>query len=343
MNENRLFSTISNIDEELINEAVNASRKKKLPALRITASVAAFASIALVAVIIVNINKQQNMISETGTANVQTSEKADSDMTESKKHNSENIPTAQPGKQTAIEQLIDDNECLEYLKEPAFIIWNDNSYMQAFNDREYTPDKDIGRVGDFDDFYSGFDDDSRVYTVKEDDKVLLVIFETGDSVTLMLDSLGYCNFNGLRVDNSLMAVLLSADDEKAYSVYVTRPDSDDMYDYVYNGKTLNQMKEKLYESWKTSDSKINSLETEYNEALHAFLKEKIETVYDILKENGIQSQLINEVSCEMTISKEQFETLAASGSIPYEYAFGLSSGGYVTDDESGLENEICVE
>ena len=41
MKDNKLFSAMSHIDEELINEAVNASKTKKLPVFRITAAAAA--------------------------------------------------------------------------------------------------------------------------------------------------------------------------------------------------------------------------------------------------------------------------------------------------------------
>ncbi len=221
-----------------------------------------------------------------------------------------------------------------------FIITDDGkTYMQVFNNSEYTLDKDIGRAGDFRGCYSDLDDNSRVYTVKEDDKILVVKFESGGSVTLMLreeglqDRMGYYRFNGLRVDQSVMAAL-SSNDGKAYSVYVTRPDSDDMYDYVYNGKTLRQMKEELNESWKTEHGKYNPLDEEYQAAVHAFLKEKIKAAYDILTAQGIKAELINEVRCEAEMTKKQFEALAASNSLPDEYAFGLVSGGYLTDDEA---------
>ena len=147
------------------------------------------------------------------------------------------------------------------------------------------------------------------------------------------DRMGYYRFTGLRVDQSVMAAL-SSNDGKAYSVYVTRPDSDDMYDYVYNGKTLRQMKEELDESWKTEHGKYNPLDEEYQAAVHAFLKEKIKAAYDILTAQGIKAELINEVRCEAEMTKEQFEVLAASNSLPDEYAFGLSSGEYLTDDEA---------
>jgi len=399
MKDNKLFSAMSNIDEELIDEAINAS--KKLPVFRITAAAAAIVFIALAATVLVNINKHPNMIAEQKTSTVHASEKADNTMPESKEQKNESIDsslngdnstkapdtqpsntektkaegnsgsveqptentttvqtgeTEQPDVSTPSEQTIKNEQPATNTSETqtseqtpveppidegsdmlGFIIKDGKTYMQVFNKTEYTLDEDIGRAGDFKGFYADLDDNSRVYTVKEDDKILIVKFEAGGSVTLMLwnedvqDRMGYYRFNGLRVDRSLMAAL-SSNDGKAYSVYVTRPDSDDMYDYVYNGKTLRQMKEELEESWKTEHGKYNPLDEEYQAALHVFLKEKIKAVYDILTENGIQAELINEVRCEMTMTKEQFEAIAASGSISDEYAFGLSSGGYFVDD-----------
>ncbi len=360
MKDSKLFSAMGNIDEELIDEALNAPKKKKLPVFRITATAAVFVFIALAATVLANVFKQQDIIAESDTSNVQTSEKAGNTKPESKEQKNEGTTTAKtseterPAESTPAVQTskteqptvgTSDAQTSEYPADEGegsdmlgFIVTDDGkTYMQVFNNTEYTLDKDIGRAGDFKGFYSDLEDNSRVYTVKEDDRILVVKFEAGGSVTLMLwdddiqDRMGYYRFNSLRVDRSLMAAL-SSNDGKAYSVYVTRPDSDDMYDYVYNGKTLRQMKEELEESWKTEHGKYNPLDEEYQTALDTFLKEKIKAVYDILIANGIQAELINEVRCEMTMTKEQFETLAASGSISDEYAFGLSSGGYFVDD-----------
>ena len=374
MKDNKLFSAMGNIEEELIDEALNAPKKKKLPVFRITAAAAVFVFIALAATVLVNINKQPNMIAGSNTSNVQTSEKTNSTKQESKEQKdegtvsalngdistkasdtqpnkteqsnaeensgsveqiTESTPTSQRSEQSPVEQPTDEGEESDML---GFIITDDGkTYMQVFNSTQYTLDEDIGRAGDFRGYYSDLNDNSRVYTVKEDENILVVKFESGGSVTLMLreeglmDRMGYYRFNGLRVDRSLMAAL-SSNDGKAYSVHVTRPDSEDMYDYVYNGKTLRQMKEELEESWKTEHGKYNPLDEEYQAALDAFLKEKIKIVYDILITNGIQAELINEVRCEITMTKEQFETIAATGSISDEYAFGLSSGGYFVDD-----------
>ena len=92
------------------------------------------------------------------------------------------------------------------------------------------------------------------------------------------------------------------------------------------------MKEELEESWKTEHGKYNPLDEAYQTALDAFLKEKIKAVYDIMTESGIQAELINEVRCEMQMTKQQFEALGASNSYLDEYAFGLSAGGYFADD-----------
>ena len=363
MKDNKLFSAMGNIDEELIDEALNTPKKKKLPVFRITAAAAALVFIALAAAVFVNINKQPDIVADPDTSNVQTAEKADSTKQGSREQKdegtaavqtskteqpAESTPTAQTSKTEQPASSVSEAQTSEQapveLPEDegsdmlGFIITDDGkTYLQVFNSTEYTLDEDIGRAGDFRGCYSGLDDNSRVYTVKEDKNILVVKFESGGSVTLMLreegltDRMGYYRFNGLRVDSSLMAAL-SSNDGKAYSVYVTRPDSDDMYDYVYNGKTLRQMKEELEESWKTEHGKYNPLDEEYQAACHAFLKEKIKAVYDILTENGIQAELINEVRCEMTMTKEQFETLAASNSYLDEYAFGLSAGGYFADD-----------
>ena len=358
MKNNKLFNAMSNIDEELINEAVNVPKKKRLPVKKFTAAAAVLIIVALSAAVIVNINKQPEIIEKPDTSNTmiadtkeqkndstpvsydQTSKVSKTEHQSSSETSEQSVkskPEAQVSKQTSIEIPKDDDEGSDML---GFIITDDGkTYMQVFNNSEYTLNEDIGRAGDFRGYYSDLDDNSRVYTVKEDDKILVVKFEAGGSVTLMLreeglqDRMGYYRFNGLRVDQSVMAAL-SSNDGKAYSVYVTRPDSDDMYDYVYNGKTLRQMKEELDESWKTEHGKYNPLDEEYQAALHAFLKEKIKAAYDILTAQGIKVKLINEVRCEAEMTKEQFEDLAASNTLPDEYAFGLLSSGYLMDDEA---------
>lgn len=345
MKDNKLFLSMGNIDEELIDEALNAPKKKKLPVFKITAAAAALVFIALAVTVLVNISKQPDMIAESNTSDVQTSDKTDGTKPAESTATEQTGKTEQPTVSTSETQTnktpprdTDDEE--ENSDMLGFIITDDGkTYMQVFNSTKYTLDKDIGRTGDFRGYYSDLKDNSRVYTVKEDENILVVKFEAGGSVTLMLreeglmDSLGYYRFSGLRVDSSMMAAL-SSNDGKAYSVYVTRPDSEDMYDYVYNGKTLRQIKEELEESWKTEHGKNNPLDEEYQAACHAFLKEKIKAVYDILIANGIQAELINEVRCEMTMTKEQFEALAATGSISEEYAFGLYAGNYFVDDEA---------
>ena len=368
MKNNKLFNAMGSIDEELINEAVNVPKKKRLPVMKFTAAAAALVIAALSAAVIVNINKQPYITAKPDVSDTKMTDKVDDIKTDTKeqKNNSTPVSDNQTSKAGKTEQQAGNStETLEkpveskipaqtseqaYFEIPknedegsdmlGFIITDDGkTYMQVFNNSEYILDKDIGRAGDFRGCYSDLDDNSRVYTVKEDDKILVVKFESGGSVTLMLreeglqDRMGYYRFNGLRVDQSVMAAL-SSNDGKAYSVYVTRPDSDDMYDYVYNGKNLRQMKEELDESWKTEHGKYNPLDEEYQAAIHAFLKEKIKAAYDILTAQGIKAELINEVRCEAEMTKEQFEALAASDSLPDEYAFGLASGVYLVDDEA---------
>ena len=367
MKDNVLFSAMGNIEEELIDEALNAPKKNKLHIFKITAAAASLAIMTLAAAIIVNISNKPDITAKPDTFDVQISEKTDKinpdknvggddetasavsgddsvkadgpqkSVTEQPDSRTSSSPSNQFASGTSETQESEQTSSVTTAEDEesdmlGFIITDDGkTYMQVFNNTQYTLDKDIGRAGDFNGYYSGLNDNSRVYTVKEDENILLVKFESGGSVTLMLreegmmDRMGYYRFNGLRVDSSLMAAL-SSNDGKSYSVYVTRPDSDDMYDYVYNGKTLRHIKEELDESWKTEHGKYNPLDEEYQAALHAFLKEKINTVYDILIENDIHAELINEVRCEMTMTKEQFENLAASGSISNEYAFGLSTG-----------------
>lgn len=378
MKNNKLYNSMGSIDEELINEAVNAPKKKRLPVIKLTVTAAAaLVVVAVSAAAIVNINKQPDIIAEPDGSDIQVSGNNETDTAETKgqqdensdivfaghysvptNHSEENKPSqsssAEPPESVPASQTSESNEPITSTSETpsvqqgndeesdmlGFIITDDGkTYMQVFGSSEYTLDRDIGRAGDFRGYYSGLEDNSRVYTVKEDEKILVVKFEAGGSVTLMLreeglqDRSGYYRYNGLRVDQSVMAAL-SSNDGKAYSVYVTRPDSEDMYDYVYNGKTLRQMKEELDESWKTEHGKYNPLDEEYQAALHAFLKEKIRAVYDILTAQGIKAELINEVRCEAEMTKEQFEALAASDSIPDEYAFGLASGRYFIDDEA---------
>lgn len=360
---------MSNIDDELIDEAVNEPKKKRLPVLRITAAAAAFVFIALAAAVLAGINTHTNNISEAVTSNAQTSKEADNvkpknkdegtasaqngesstksaDTQQSKTKGTnaqgssgsaekpdESTPAAQSGEQKPAEPKTVDEES-DVL---GFIIIDEKVYMQVFNNTEYTLDRDIGRAGDFRGFYNGLADNSRVYTVREDEKILVVKLENGGSVTLMLDeeslhdNMGYYRFKHLRVDRSLMAAL-SSNDGKSYSVNVTRPDSDDMYEYVYNGKTLRQMKEELEESWKTFDGKTNPLETEYQAALDAFLKEKIKAIYDILIADGIKAELVNGVRCEAEMTKEQFERFDRDYWYLDEYAFSLRSDGYFNDD-----------
>ncbi len=396
MKKNKLFSSLSHLDEDLLNEAVSASQKKAFPVGKIAAAAAALIFIALSAAVLVNIHQPKNITAENSGSKAQISEKADakpSDTPQSsasaeKPENSE--PSITPStaensskpldfsssaaidpetdlsapiqevpntdtepsvsqSSSAVSGVDDTEEHSEVIpvKPPVgeedsdmagFLIKDGQTYMQVFNQTEYTLDQDIGRVGDFAGYYSGREDNSRVYTVKEDDKILVVQFEAGGSVTLMLweeyavDRMGYYFYHGLRVDRSLMAAL-SSGDSKTYSVYATRPDSDDMYDYEYNGKTIREIKAALEESWKTEHGKYNPLEEEYQAALHAFLKEKIRYIYELLISKGIKAELINEVRCEIEVTKKQFDAFADSTAYLDEFAFGLSSGGYFIDEE----------
>ena len=156
---------MGNIDEELIDEALNAPKKKKLPVFRITAAAAALVFIALAATVLVNINKQPNMTAESNTSNVQTSEKADettlTEQTSKTEQSTASTPAAQTSKTEqstasaseapASEQPADENEGSDML---GFLVTDDGkSYMQVFNSTEYTLDKDIGRAGDFRGYY----------------------------------------------------------------------------------------------------------------------------------------------------------------------------------------------
>lgn len=427
MKNNKLFSAMSHIDEELIHETLNAPKKRKLPVVKLTASAAALVFIALSAAILVNMRKQPDIIAQPQTANTQTSSKEENTKSKEKDYSNESnnfvsdgdysIPTTtiqesqnsqlksetgtdspksqtgetsypntqvstntpeQPEERTIQPQTSEisspniqasqpESQASEQTPIPiqneeeapcemlGSIVWNGKTYMQVFNKTEYTLDKEIGSASDFKGAYHNLDDNSKVYTVKEDEKILVVKFEAGDSVTLMLwnetiqDRMGYYFFNGLRVDPSLYAAL-NSNDGKTYSIYATRPDSDDMFDFIYHGRTLGEIKAELDESWKTADGKNNPLYDEYQAALDAFLKEKIKNIYNILIENGIKAELINGVRCEAEITKEQFEAFAfkafeTTNSHLDEYAFGLSSGGYVTEDEPGpvFEDEPFAE
>ena len=81
----------------------------------------------------------------------------------------------------------------------------------------------------------------------------------------------------------------------------------------------------MEESWKTEHGKYNPLEEEYQAAVHAFLKEKIRYIYELLISKGIKAELINEVRCEIEVTKKQFDAFADSTAYLDEFAFGLSS------------------
>ncbi len=117
------------------------------------------------------------------------------------------------------------------------------------------------------------------------------------------DSMGYYRFNGLRVDRSLMAAL-NSNDGKAYSVYVTRPDSDDMNDYAYNGKTIGSIKSEMNEAmkqmairlWITGESDGQKLVSAWGEDFMAEA-EKIKEEYRIAGTDSYDIAKADEDAC----------------------------------------------
>ena len=267
MKENKLFSAIGNIDEELIDEAVNISKNRRKPFVKFVTAAAVFVFVALSAVILANVNKQPNIISEP-----ETSEKTDN--TESVVDSNSNVSSSKPKQTSTIPQETQTSEQIvtnpsteqnDVSHRVVYIIKDGKTYMQVFNETQYTLDKEIGLLSDFEgyymfnetkytfdeidlagDYYNGLDGNGKVYTVKEDKNILVVKLADGNSVNLMAveENNGYYLFNGLRVSPSLKAAL-SSNDGKVYSVDVTRPDSDDMYSFEYNGRTLGEIKTEL--------------------------------------------------------------------------------------------------
>lgn len=257
MKENKLFSAIGNIDEKLIDEAVNVSKNRRKPFVKFVTAAAVFVFVALLAVIPANVNKQPNIVAEP-----ETSEKADntksvvdsnSNVSSSKPKQTSTVP---PETQTSEQIIANPSTDEQIITNPSteqndvsrrvvyiYIIEDGKKYMQVFNKTQYTLDKEIGLLSDFEGCYKTPDDDSKVYTVKEDKNILVVKLADGNSVNLMAveENNGYYLFNGLRVSPSLKAAL-SSNDGKVYSVDVTRPDSDDMYSFEYNGRTLGEIK-----------------------------------------------------------------------------------------------------
>lgn len=317
---NKLYSAIGHIDEKLIDEAIHTHKTKQFPVKAVSAVAAALAIAAVSAAFLIRGGGQPEQAAAPNSAAADTAAPSDA-----------NEPPATEPKTTPTSG--DEEEISDML---GFIIKDEKVYYQVFYDAEYIIDQEIGFARDFPGAYRDLDDDSKVYSVKEDERILVVKFASGGSVTLMQsdevsqDRLGYYRFHGLRVDRSLMAALLSCDGN-AYAVYVSRPDSEDMYDYIYHGRTLRELKDALDASWKTADAKNNPLEAEYQEALDAFLKEKIAVICGALTANGIDAEIINGVRCEATVTKEQLEAFANTGSYD-EYAFSLLSGNYLTDD-----------
>ena len=280
MKENKLFSAIGNIDEELIDEAVNVSKNRRKPFVKFVTAAAVFIFVALSAVILANVNKQPNIIAEPETSEKTDNAKSDQIIMDkdSKKSETEesskstvdgnsNVSSSKPKQTSTIPQETQTSE--QIVTNPSteqndvsrrvvyiYIIEDGKKYMQVFNETQYTLDKEIGLLSDFEGCegcYKTPDDGSKVYTVKEDKNILVVKFADGNSVNLMAveENNGYYLFNGLRVSPSLKAAL-SSNDGKVYSVDVTRPDSDDMYSFEYNGKTLGEIKTE-YDECETMD------------------------------------------------------------------------------------------
>ena len=325
MNDNKLYSAVGHIDEKLIDEAIHTKTIKRFPVRAVSAVAAALVIAAASAAFLIRGGGQPEQAAAPNSAAADTA--APSDATEPPANDEEENDNVLD---LAVNDKAGNSDML------GFIIKDEKVYYQVFYDAEYIIDQEIGFARDFPGAYRDLDDDSKVYSVKEDERILVVKFASGGSITLMQsdeafqDRLGYYRFHGLRVDRSLMAALLSGDGE-AYAVYVSRPDSEDMYDYIYHGRTLRELKDALDASWKTADAKNNPLEQEYQEALDAFLTEKIHKICGALTASGIDAEIINGVRCEATVTKEQLEAFANTGSYD-EYAFGLSRGNYLTDD-----------
>ena len=278
MKENKLFSAIGNIDEKLIDEAVNVSKNRRKPFVKFVTAAAVFIFVALSAVILANVNKQPNIIAEPETSEKTDNAKSDQIIMDkdSKKSETEesskstvdgnsNVSSSKPKQTSTIPQETQTSEQIvtnpsteqnDVSHRVVYIIKDGKTYMQVFNETQYTLDKEIGLLSDFEGCegcYKTPDDGSKVYTVKEDKNILVVKFADGNSVNLMAveENNGYYLFNGLRVSPSLKAAL-SSNDGKVYSVDVTRPDSDDMYSFEYNGKTLGEIKTE-YDECETMD------------------------------------------------------------------------------------------
>lgn len=284
MKENKLFSAIGNIDEKLIDEAVNVSKNRRKPFVKFVTAAAVFVFVALSAVILANVNKQPNIIAEPETSEKTDNAKSDQIIMDkdSKKSETEesskstvdgnsNVSSSKPEQTSTIPQETQTSEQIvtnpsteqnDVSHRVVYIIKDGKTYMQVFNETQYTLDKEIGLLSDFEgyymfneekftfddidlagDYYNGLDGNVKVYTVKEDKNILVVKLTDGNSVNLMAveENNGYYLFNGLRVSPSLKAAL-SSNDGKVYSVDVTRPDSDDMYSFEYNGRTLGEIK-----------------------------------------------------------------------------------------------------
>ena len=292
----KLFNALSNIDEELINEAVNAPKNKRLPLIKFTSAAAVLIFAVLSAVVLVNISKQTDIIEESEASCVQTSEKEENTTAGTKGNSDEgsgmiftghySVPESdkysetdteppmqastadQPSAETSgqpIENTSDaqvssavsdthsqseEGETCEIL---GVIEWNGKTYTQIITTKEYTIEEEIGLARNFGGSYTSLDDESKVYTVKEDSNIIALVFDAGGTIYLskiqqgVVD--GYYILNGLKVDAAL-GTALSSNDGKAYRIYITRPDSNGMYNYEYNGRTLNDIELEMYECQK---------------------------------------------------------------------------------------------
>ena len=61
MNENKLFSAIGGIDEELIDEALKVSAKRKISAVKFLTAAAVLVFIALSSAILINLGRQSQI------------------------------------------------------------------------------------------------------------------------------------------------------------------------------------------------------------------------------------------------------------------------------------------
>lgn len=406
MKDNKLYHAMNYLEDELVNEALQPPVHRRFPLVKLTAAAAVLAVAALSAAVLVNLRQQpERIIGQTSVPEApaaQTSSSATPSNTEPSQTpappDTEPSPTELPVTDTPSTEPTDpsantssptdENESHSDSDILGFIIKDGKTYMPVFPSVQYTPDRAVGYARDFKGTYSDMEDDSMVYTVKEDNEVLLLSFANGGSVTLLLwepEPDGYFRFNGLRVDAGLKAALSSMDGGD-YEVYVTRPDSESMYRFTYNGRTIGDIKAEMTSTqkqlatllWITGEAngeglvtawgedflteaeavkaqyldaasgtydlskaaedaqachrQYDALYTEYQQALDASLRADLQVIYDTLLANGISATLTDGVHCTARMSRDQFISLAATGTYP-DYAFGLLSGSYLIMDD----------